>query len=461
MSIGIDGTAMQSKLIYNNILETIGNTPLVKLSKLAGDLPVTLLGKLERTNPGGSIKDRIALSLVEAAERSGELKPGGTIVEASSGNMGIGLALVAAQKGYHCIIIMPWKMSAEREQIIRGLGGEVVRVPTEVAPDHPDSFLNTARRIADSTPDSILINQFYNQENPATHYRTTGPEIWEQTEGAVDAFIMGMGTGGTISGVGKYLKEKNPGVRIVGAEPEGSILKTYFDNGEMPEGRIYMVEGIGEDFLPESLHLKWVDEMRWVSDQASFDMTLRLAREEGIFAGGSSGAQIQVALEVAAELPPGSTVVTTIPDTGSRYLSKLYNDGWLVAQGFKTATDLNAGRIVEISGRPFYTTLAETPILEAMALMETHNLDLLPVLENHIVQGTLYRDELLSLLLLGENLDQTTAGNKMQPPLVVVEASTSLSELRKLLSGEPSVVIKKNDMPTGVIHRREMYRFLK
>jgi cystathionine beta-synthase len=430
---------MQPKLIYENILETIGNTPLVKLSKLTGDLPVTLLGKLERANPGGSIKDRIALSLVEAAERSGQLKPGGTIVEASSGNMGIGLALVAAQKGYHCIIIMPWKMSAEREQIIRGLGGEVVRVPTEVAPDHPDSFLNTARRIAESTPNAFLINQFFNQENPATHYRTTGPEIWEQTEGKVDAFVMGMGTGGTISGVGRYLKEKNPAVRIVGAEPEGSILKTYFDEGEMPEGRIYMVEGIGEDFLPDALHLKWVDEMRWVSDQASFDMTLRLAREEGIFAGGSSGAQIQVALEVAAGLPPGSTIVTTLPDTGS----------------------LNAGKIVKITGRPFYTTQAETPTLEAMALMETHDLDLLPVLDNHTVQGTLYRDQLLSLLLHGENLDQTTVGNQMQPPLVVVEASTPLSELRKLLSDETSVLTKESDKPTGVIHRKEMFRFLK
>ncbi|MBC8478030.1 MAG: pyridoxal-phosphate dependent enzyme [Candidatus Delongbacteria bacterium] len=451
---------MQHKLIYNDILETIGNTPLVRLSRLQGNLPVELLGKLERSNPGGSIKDRIALSLVEAAERTGKLRPGGTIVEATSGNMGIGLALVAARKDYRCIIVMPWKMSAEREQIVRSLGGEVVRVPTEVPPEHPDSFLSTARRIAETTPNAILINQFCNQENPATHYRTTGPEIWEQTGGKVDAFVMGMGTGGTISGVGRFLKEQKPSVRIVGAEPEGSIIKTYFDTGEKPEGQIYLVEGIGEDFLPESLQLQWVDEMRWVSDQAAFDMTLRLAREEGIFCGGSSGAQIQVALEVAAELPPGSTIVTTLPDTGSRYLSKLYNDSWLVARGLKNTADLTAGGLVTITGRPFYTCNAETPLLEALARMDTHNLEVLPVLEGSVSSGTLYRDELVTLLLQGRELSGGKVGEWMQPPLPLVASSLPLAELQPVLAATASVLVNKGESYIGVIQRQDIYRFL-
>ncbi len=451
---------MEHKLIYDDILQTIGNSPLVRLSRIKGDLPVELLGKLELANPGGSIKDRIALSLVEAAERRGELQPGGTIVEATSGNMGIGLAMVAARKGYRCIMVIPWKMSAEREQLIRGLGGEVVRVPTEVPLDHPDSFLNTARRIVHETPGALLVDQFYNQVNPETHYRTTAPELWEQTGGRIDAFVMGMGTGGTISGVGRFLKERKPEVRIVGAEPEGSILKTYFDTGEMTEGRIYMVEGIGEDFLPETLHLQWVDEMRWVSDQAAFDMTLRLAREEGIFCGGSSGAQLQVALEVAAEMPAGSTVVTVLADTGSRYFSKLYNDAWLVARGFKSAAELTCGELVKLTGRPFYTAEAATPVLEALALMDTHNLELLPVLVGERVTGTLYREELLGRLLKGETLAALTSGELMQGTLPALAEEATLAELRELLTEASTVLVTRDERPSGVIHRREIYSFL-
>lgn len=321
-------------MIHENILDLVGGTPMMRLNRVCADLAPRFVAKLERFNPAGSVKDRVALALIRDMEASGRLKPGGTVVEGSSGNMGIGLAMACAQRGYRCVIVMPTKMSVEREKMMRAYGAEVVRTPTDVAIDDPRSFLETARRIARETPGAVMGEQFVNQANPRMHYATTAREVWEQCEGKVDAFVMGMGTGGTISGVSQFLKEKNPAVRIVGAEPVGSIIKHWFDKGELLEGKLYHVEGIGEDFLPETLHLEHVDEMTYVSDAESFHWARRITREEGVLVGGSSGTILAAARRVAASMRADQTVVVMFCDAGERYLSKMYDDDWMKEQGF-------------------------------------------------------------------------------------------------------------------------------
>jgi len=321
-------------VIHDSILDLVGGTPMVRLNRVCADLAPRFVAKLERFNPAGSVKDRVALALLRDMEASGRLKPGGTVVEGSSGNMGIGLAMACAQRGYRCVIVMPIKMSMEREKMIRAFGAEVVRTPTDVTIDDPRSFLETARRIVRETPGAVMADQFVNQANPEMHYATTAAEIWEQCEGKVDAFVMGMGTGGTISGVSRFLKERNPAVRIVGAEPVGSIIKHWFDTGELIEGKLYTVEGIGEDFLPETLHLEHVDEMVYVGDAESFHWGRRITREEGILVGGSSGTILAAARRAAATMRPDQTIVSMFCDAGERYLSKMYDEDWMREQGF-------------------------------------------------------------------------------------------------------------------------------
>jgi cystathionine beta-synthase len=321
-------------MIYKNVLETIGQTPMVKLNRICKDLKPQFVAKLERFNPGGSIKDRVANALVEDMESKGLLKPGGTVVEASSGNMGVGLAMVCAQRGYKCIIVIPDKMSVERTKMIRAYGGQVVITRTDVALDDPESFMSTARRITAEIPGAVMADQFVNQANPEIHYKTTAEEIWEQTEGKITAFVMGMGTGGSISGVSKFLKEKNPKIRIIGAEPEGSIIKHYFDTGDLLEGKIYAVEGIGEDFLPKTLHLDNVDDMIYISDKESFKWAKQISQQEGIFVGGSSGTILATARQAAKTMSEDDLVVVMFNDGGERYLSKFYDDEWLEQNGF-------------------------------------------------------------------------------------------------------------------------------
>lgn len=321
-------------MIHDNILQLIGNTPLVRLNRVCADLEPEFLGKVERVNPGASIKDRVAKALVEDMEARGDLKPGGTIVEASSGNMGVGLAMASAQRGYKCIIVMPTKMSLEREQMIKAFGGTVVRTRTDVPIDHPDSFMETARRITRETPGAVMADQFVNQANPEMHYRTTAEEIWRDTDGRIDAFVMGMGTGGTISGVSRFLKEKNPDIRIIGAEPVGSIIKHFFDTGELLEGELYHVEGIGEDFIPKTLHLDHVDDMVYIPDEESFHWARRICREEGILVGGSSGTILAAARRAARKMKKGQTIVAMLCDSGERYLSKFHDDNWVKEQGW-------------------------------------------------------------------------------------------------------------------------------
>ncbi|MCB9474901.1 MAG: cysteine synthase family protein [Candidatus Delongbacteria bacterium] len=323
-------------MIYDNILDTIGNTPLVRLNRFSAEVPPTILGKVERFNPAGSVKERVSWAIIEDMEQRGEIKPGGIVVEATSGNMGVGVAMVCAARGYGCIIVMPSKMSMERERIIRAFGGKVVRTRSDVPWDHPESFLNTARRITKETPGAVMLNQFYNQVNPQIHYRTTAQEIWNATEGKIDAFVAGMGTGGTITGVGKFLKEKNPNIQIIGADPVGSSLKHLFDTGEMREGEFYHVEGIGEDFMPETLRFDHVDRMFYVADNDSFRMARKLARSEGIFAGGSTGTILCATMEYARTMGKDQTIVAMLCDNGERYLSKFYNEDWCKEMGFDT-----------------------------------------------------------------------------------------------------------------------------
>src|SRR5213594_5101754 len=325
------GAAMR---YYASILETIGNTPLVQLPKIMDGVKGLVLAKLEMMNPGGSVKDRIGEKMIEDAEAKGTLRPGGTIIEPTSGNTGLGLAMVAAIKGYRAVFTMPDKMSREKIDLLKALGARVVVTPTAVPPDHPESYYRVAERIHKETPNSILPNQYANQANPQAHYETTGPEIWRDTDGKVTHFVCGMGTGGTISGVGSYLKEKNPKVRVIGADPIGSVLKDYFTTKQLTKGHTYKIEGIGEDFIPETTWFEFIDDVVKVGDKDAYLLTRRLARDEGILAGSSAGAALFVALKIAEGLRKEDVLVVLLPDSGTKYVSKAHNEAWLKDMGF-------------------------------------------------------------------------------------------------------------------------------
>jgi len=320
--------------VHRTILDAIGNTPLVRLNKISKSLKPTILAKLENLNPGGSVKDRIGIAMVEQAEKKGLLKPGGTIIEPTSGNTGVGLAMVASVKGYKMIFVMPDKMSEEKRSILRAYGAKVVITPTNVPPESAEHYTKVAERLARETPHSYMPNQYENRANPDAHYQTTGPEIWRQTEGKVDVFVCGIGTGGTITGTGQFLKEKKKGLKVVGADPEGSIFYPRF-HGQDEQPHQYKVEGIGEDFMPGTLDMSIIDDVISVSDTDAFQMARRLAQEEGILVGGSGGTAVQAALRVAQQLDEHKMIVTLLPDTGRNYLSKLFSDNWMKEQGFQ------------------------------------------------------------------------------------------------------------------------------
>jgi cystathionine beta-synthase len=437
---------------------------MVRLRRVAEGVRPTVLAKVEAFNPGGSVKDRIALRIIEAAEREGLLKPGGLVVEATSGNTGAGLALVAAVKGYKAVFTMPDKMSQEKINLLKAFGAQVVVTPTAVPPDSPDSYYEVAKRIVRENPGSFLANQYFNPQNPEAHYLTTGPEIWEQTGGRVTAVVAGMGTGGTITGVGRYLKEKNPEIRVVGVDPEGSILKEYFDTGRMGEARPYLVEGIGEDILPGTLDFKVLDEVVTVSDRDSFLMARRLAREEGLLVGGSSGTAVVAALEVARRLGEEDVVVVILPDRGERYLSKVHSDEWMRDQHL-LGPEVTAVRDVLAAKSGILPDLVAVtpsdPVRLAVELVRRHNVSQLPVLDDEgRCAGTIFEGPLLAQLLEGSIRPEDPVEGVMGEPLPTLEEEATVTEAIKMLAGpHGAVLVVRQGKAVGILTRFDVIEF--
>jgi len=454
--------------VYDSVLETMGWTPLIRLTRVTRGIRTPVWVKAEIFNPGGSVKDRIGVPIIEKAERDGSLKPGGTIVEGTSGNTGVALAIAAALKGYKCIFTMPDKMSQEKVRLLKAYGAEVVITPTAVPPDHPDSYVMTAKRIAHETPNAILANQFYNQANPDAHYATTGPELWEQTKGRITHLVCGAGTGGTITGAGRYLKEKNPKIQLVCGDPVGSILAEYWRSGgsHKTEGVPYKVEGIGQDKIPDTLDLKLIDEFQTVSDREAFAMARRLTREEGLFAGGSSGLIAHVALSVARRVnDPDACIVTFLCDTGERYLSKVYNDEWMRENQMLDVEKVTLGHLLDVKGERSPTGVISTSpgatVRQALRLMSLHDVSQLPVMDGRDCVGSVSENVLSVRGLEDVKVLEQTVGDTMDSPFPVVDADHSMDAIVKLLSkSNPAVLVREQGEIRGIVTRSDMLHYL-
>ena len=455
---------------YDDVLALIGWTPLIRLNRVTRGIRTPVYVKAEFFNPGGSIKDRIGMPIIERAEREGRLKPGGTIVEGTSGNTGVGIAIAAALKGYRCIFTMPDKMSQEKVRLLKAFGAEVIVTPTAVPPDHPDNYVMMAKRIAKETPNAILADQFYNDANPQAHYDTTAPEIWEQTEGRVTHFVYAAGTGGTITGVGRYLKEKNPKIQIVAGDPVGSILaEMWRTKGEgKPEGVPYKVEGIGQDKIPGTLDMGLIDDFMTVSDKESFAMARRLTREEGLFVGGSSGLVVHVALHVARRVDdPNAMVVVPLPDTGERYLSKVYNDEWMRENQLLDADRTTLGFVLQAKAghggkTPVIVSVQPgTTVRQALRLMSLHDVSQLPVMDGANCVGSVSDWSLSARSLDNTKVLDTTVSEVMDAPFPVVEVSQSVDSVAKLLSkSNPAVLVRDNGYVQGIVTRSDVLNYL-
>jgi cystathionine beta-synthase len=450
---------------YDSVLDTIGWTPLIRLHRITRGIRTPIYGKAEFFNPGGSVKDRIGLPIIEAAERDGRLKPGGTIVEGTSGNTGVGLAIAAAIKGYKCIFTMPDKMSQEKVRLLKAFGAEVIITPTAVAYDHPDNYVMMAKRIAEQTPNAVLANQFYNQTNPEAHYATTGPELWEQTEGRITHFVAAAGTGGTITGVGRYLKEKNPKIRIVAADPQGSILAGSWRGEKEIAGAPYKVEGIGQDKVPGTLDMSVIDDYVTVSDRDAFQAARRLTREEGLFVGGSAGLITHAALELARKVDdPDALVVTFLCDTGERYLSKLYNDEWMRENQLLEPDRVTIGALLERRAPDAPAIVSTAPgalVRQALGLMKLHDVSQLPVMEGDRCVGGVTEYDLVTRSLESSRFLDATVGEVMDEPFPLVDAAQPVDSVSKMLSKQtPAVLVRDGARPAGIVTRSDVLQFL-
>jgi len=430
--------------VYNNILETIGDTPLVRINRITKDVKGTILAKVETTNPGNSVKDRMALQMIEDAEADGRLQPGGTIIEGTSGNTGMGLALTAIIKGYRLICVLSDKQSKEKMDILRAVGAEVHVCPTNVEPDDPRSYYSVSKRLATEIPNSWYVNQYDNPSNAKAHYLTTGPEIWEQTEGKITHFVVGVGTGGTISGVGKYLKEKNPNIKIWGIDTYGSVFKKYHETGVFDENEIYpyITEGIGEDILPKNVDFDVIDKFEKVTDKDAAVYQRRLAKEEGIFVGNSAGSAIKGVLQLQDELSEDDIVVVLFHDHGSRYVGKMFNDDWMRDRGFLDEEIKTAGALVhKHEDKPLVTVYGEQLVSHAIDNMRKYYISQIPVVKDGKFVGSLDDSKVYQLLLDDPSLRDAPVSTIMQPAFPIVKADASLEDVSKLITKENAAVL--------------------
>ncbi|MFB4194536.1 cystathionine beta-synthase [Streptomyces carpaticus] len=454
---------------HESMIDLVGNTPLLKLTSVTEGIRATVLAKVEYFNPGGSVKDRIALRMIEAAEESGELRPGGVIVEPTSGNTGVGLAIVAQRKGYRCIFVCPDKVSTDKINVLRAYGAEVVVCPTAVDPEHPDSYYNVSDRLVRETPGAWKPDQYSNPNNPLSHYESTGPELWEQTDGKITHFVAGVGTGGTISGTGRYLKEASGGrVRVIGADPEGSV----YSGGS---GRPYLVEGVGEDFWPTAYDRTVADAIVPVSDKDSFRMTRRLAREEGLLVGGSCGMAVVAALETARGLGPDDVVVVLLPDSGRGYLSKIFNDEWMADYGFLEGGEPQT-RVCDVLGRKEGGELPslvhmhpEETVGEAIDVLREYGVSQMPVVKPGAghpdvmaaeIVGSVVERELLDALFTGRAALEDPLEKHLSAPLPHVGSGEPVADLMAVLESADAAVVLVEGKPTGVVSRQDLLAFL-
>ncbi len=454
---------MQRK-VFRNIAEAIGQTPMVRLNRVTAGIKAAVYAKVEYLNPGGSIKDRIAIAMVEDAEKTGKLKPGGTIVEATSGNTGAGLALAAAIKGYRAIFTIPDKMSQEKVRMLKAYGAEVIICPTAVPHDSPESYHGVADKLVKETPNAILANQYFNPQNPEAHYRTTGPEIWEQTDGKIDYFVCGVGTGGTISGTAKYLKEKNPAIKVIGADPAGSALKEHYYTRQLIHGQPYKVEGIGQEIIPGTLHWEYVDEVHTISDKESFLMARRLAREEGLLVGGSSGTAAVVALKVARELPADKTLVVILPDTGKYYLSKFYNDEWMKENRFLDIERALVHNLLSAKQKGLPALVSVPPaatVREALQVMEANNISQVPVLEDGRAVGSIEESTLMGRVLEDASVLDKQVRTVMEPSYPIVHYDDTLEHTKYLLARRyPAILVQEHGQLVGIVTKSDLIAFI-
>jgi cystathionine beta-synthase len=433
--------------IKNNILETIGNTPMVRLNKITQDLPCEVVAKVDYFNPGNSIKDRMALKMIEVAEKEGKLKPGGTIIECTSGNTGMGLALAAVVKGYKCIFATTDKQSKEKSDILKAVGAEVIVCPTNVEPSDPRSYYSIGKRLAKEIPNSFLCNQYDNLANRLAHYESTGPEIWQQTDGKVTHVVVTAGTGGTVTGVGMYLKEKNPNIKIWAIDVYGSLLTKYFKTGEIDMGEVhpYVTEGFGEDFVPQNYDMRYIDHFEQVTDKDGAVMARRLAREEGLFCGYSAGSCIQGLMQLKDQLKKDDLVVCILHDHGSRYIGKVYNDQWMMERGFldvKTLKDIVSGRS---SKQKLISVEPGQLVSEAVELMKKYDIEHIPVLKDHEPVGSISENGLFQKMFSNPDIRSSTIGAVLENPFPIVDFNTAVERVSSLISKENGAVLGRDD----------------